>query len=478
MDLLGTLHPKRVLATEHQAGRVLTFGSAADLVARWSNAIAAKSEVGTPVVIATPNGYDQFLLCLAVARAGRLAVPVNDQMRPIEIDHVIADSGATLVIRSVTQLKGRFAVIEAATPDPEDVAALFYTSGTTGLPKGAALTHRSLIGQSSAGVLWPSHLRTDEVVAALPVAHIMGFVTYLGLAMCGVAVYCLEHFNPVEVLEVIERRDPSGFIGVPAMYRMLEEAGASSRDLRSIRVWCSGADAMPSDLIRQFKRYGASACLPIVGPVGEAMFLEGYGMVEAGGGVAAKVSLPLVRGGLIESLGFRLPGYRFRVVDPEGRSLPMGAVGELWIKGPGILREYWHSAEATRQTLTDDGWLRTGDLVRSGPLGTIVFQGRKKHVLKSGGYSVYPIEVEAAIEEHPDVLEAAVVGLPHETLGQIPAAAVRLRPRSKATVDELLAWCDERLAEYKAPRRIVVVKTLPKTGTNKVAKDRVAELFA
>jgi acyl-CoA synthetase (AMP-forming)/AMP-acid ligase II len=477
MDELAGIHGDRVLVSEHRSGRVLTYRAAGEVVARWSAGIARRTEPGDPVVVAMPSGYDQFLMCLAVARAGRLPAPVNDQMRPSEIEHVTLDAGASLVLRSARQLRGMAPAIEAADPEPTDVGALFYTSGTTGRPKGAALTHRSLVGAWAPAALWPSQVRDDEVVAALPVAHIMGFISYLGLAISGIRCYCLEQFKPVEVLEVLEARRSSGFIGVPAMYRRLLEAGAADRDLRSVRVWASGADAMPHDLVTEFKRFGASAEVPIFGSLGEASFVEGYGMVEVGGGVAEKLSPACVPSRLLSSIAMKVPGYRFRVVDDSGHQVPLGAVGELLVKGPGVLREYWKSPEATAETLSADGWLRTGDLVRRGPLGTIVFRGRSKQVIKSGGYSVYPLEVETVLEEHPEVLEASVFGAADPVLGEVPVAAVRLRPGGEVAPEELVHYVGERLSRYKSPRRVVVVDELPRTGSGKVQKDRLATLF-
>lgn len=484
MARLAEAHGDATFVTEEgpdRTSRVVTFEDAARTVERWSIAVHARIGPGRPVVVAMPNGVDQFLACLAVSRAGGVPAPVNPQMSSTEVDLVVQDSGAALVLRRRGDLdrgKGsRGAPITAATPDPDDVAALYYTSGTTGRPKGAALSHRGLVGQASIAAAWPSMIRRDEIVMALPVSHIMGFVALLTPAMAGVPVYLLTRFSPTRVLEVIEERRSSAFIGVPAMYRMMLEAGAADRDLTSVRLWMSGADVMPADLARRYKSFGATAKLPGIGEVGEAMFAEGYGMVEVGGSVAAKLSPPLLPIGLGESLGFTMPGWRFRVVDESGAAVLPGQVGELLISGPGVLKEYWGDRDATADALTEDGWLRTGDLARSGPFGTVVFAGRAKAVIKSGGYSVYPLEVEADLEEHPDVLEAAVVGLPDDHLGELPVAAVRLRPGASTTPDELVLWSEVRMAHYKAPRRVIIVDDLPRTGTRKVQRNLLIPLF-
>jgi len=217
--------------------------------------------------------------------------------------------------------------------------------------------------------------------------------------------------------------------------------------------------------------------LPLVGPVGEAMFLEGYGMVEVGGGVAAKISPPMLGVGLGDGLGVQLPGYRFKVVDGDGDEVPHGGMGELWVRGPGVIKGYWNAPEASRGVVSDDGWLRTGDLVRRGPMGTVVFVGRQKDVIKHAGYSVYAREVEAALERHPAVLEAAVVGLPHTTKGEVPAAVVRLVDGARLDELALEAWAREHLAAYKVPQRYVAVDELPRTGTSKLAKQALVDLF-
>jgi acyl-CoA synthetase (AMP-forming)/AMP-acid ligase II len=477
-DRLEKVHGGRRLVTEAAGGLDLTYAQAAKRVRRWSGGIAARVQPGEVVVIASPNGYEQLLLCAAAARAGALPAPVNDHMRKDEVAHVVKDSGAPLILRSAVGVDAAVPLTEAHRADPGEVAALFYTSGTTGSPKGVALTHRALVGQVASAALWPTRLHRDEAVISLPVAHIMGFAVLLGLAVAGIPTYLLPKFHPVKVLDAIETRRATMFVGVPAMYRMLDEAHATERDLTSVRVWASGADAMPPELAERFKKMGATITVPLLGALGEATFAEGYGMVEVGGGVAAKVSPPFLGGGPFgEALGFALPGYEMRVVGEDGEELSGGQVGHLQVKGPGVLKAYWGDEEATAAVLTDDGWLRTGDLARKGPLGLLVFEGRSKHVIKHGGYSVYSLEVEQLLEQHPDVLEAAVVGLPDERLGEVPAAVVRLVDGATLKRSKLDAFAREHLADYKVPTRYVAVEELPRTGTTKVQKAELLALF-
>ncbi len=477
MERLASVHGERHLVTEAHGGLDLSYMQAAKRVARWAGGISSRAEPGDVVVIATRNGYQQLLLSLAAARAGAIPAPVNDAMRAEEIQHVVDDSGATLVIRSAHEVDGHEPLHTAVGAATSDVAALFYTSGTTGKPKGAALSHDALLATVRGGPLFPSHLRHDEAVVSLPVAHIMGFVTLLGLAGAGVATWFSARFVAGEILDAIEERRPSVFIGVPAMYRLLLEAGAADRDLGSIRVWGSGADVMPADLARQFKSFGATVHLPGIGDLGEAAFAEGYGLVETGGGVAAKISPPFLSLGTGDAMGFPIPGYQLRVVDDLGNDVGLGDTGELLVRGPGVLRGYWQDDDATAEVLDADGWLRTGDLVRKGPMRTIVFAGRKKDVVMRGGFSVYAVEVEAVLESHPDVLEAAVVPLPDERLGEVPGAAVRLAEGVSLDDIDLDAHAREHLAHYKVPARYVAVDSLPRTGTRKVQRRELVSYF-
>jgi long-chain acyl-CoA synthetase len=476
MEQVAAAHGDRRLV-EEEGGRTLTARQASDLVDRWAGGIAAKVEPGDGVVIVTPNGYDQLLLCVAAARAGAVPAPVSDRLRQREVDGIVADSRAAMVLRSADEVAGAEPLRQARPAEPGAVGARFFTSGTTGRPKGAELSHRALVGQVSAAAAFPSPAQV-EVVVALPVAHIMGFAVLLGLACAGIPVYQLPKFRAGDVLDAIESRRATGFVGVPAMYRMLLDAGAEQRDLASVRVWGSGADVLPEDVAGRFKRMGAAVHLPLVGDVGQASVVEGYGMVEVGAGaVGFRVSPPYLPPGFGGGLVLPSPSYRFRIVGDDGRDVRPGQVGELWVRGPGVLSGYQGDEEATRAVVTEDGWLRTGDLARRGLFGTFALTGRAKDVVKSGGYSVYAVEVESSLEEHPDVLEAAVVGLPDERRGEVPAAAVRVRDGATVTPDELVAWAAERMAGYKVPRTIRFVDDLPRTGTQKVRRNAVRELL-
>jgi acyl-CoA synthetase (AMP-forming)/AMP-acid ligase II len=234
---------------------------------------------------------------------------------------------------------------------------------------------------------------------------------------------------------------------------------------------------MPTELAQTFQRLGGLATLPVLDrTVGLAAFVDGYGMVELGGGVASRVfppGLPLP----IPALVRPMRGNKLRVVDDAGKPARRGQVGELEVKGRGVMRGYHGREEATTEAMTPDGWLRTGDLARERLGGFFEFAGRKKDVIKHGGYSVFAVEVEEALAEHPSVLEAAVLGLPDERKGEVPVAVVRVQDGVSPDEAELIAWAKERLADYKVPGQILFVDELPRTGTEKVQKAKLKELF-
>ena len=474
LERFAAIRPDHPLVEEPD-GWKLDHREAADLVARAAGALRDRVQPGDRVLVATPNGYRLLLASLAVARAGGVAVPVNPRMADDEIDHVISDAEAVARIDDFDELT--VGPPCAAVPvDPASTAVLFYTSGTTGKPKGAQLSHRALVGTAGAGALVPEGLVARGAVSGLPVAHVAGFTMLVQMLSLGVPIYLLPRFRPTDALDAIEERRPVMFVGVPAMYRMMLEAGAEQRDLSSVRMWSSGADALPTELAEAFQGFGGTVRVPFTDrTLGKATFIDGYGMVELGGGAALRIlaPIPLPLSGWLRPMR----GNKFRVVDDAGHEVPQGEVGELAIKGPGTMRGYHGREEETAAALTPDGWLRTGDLARSRRFGFFELAGRKKDVIKHGGYSVFAVEVERAIEEHPAVAEAAVVGLPDERKGEVPAAAVRLVEGTGVTPDELMVFCKERLSDYKAPQQIVVVDEMPRTGTDKVNKRLLLDRF-
>lgn len=486
LDRLAAVHGgDRLVEQDSPVGltgtRVLSFEEAADVVARASGVLASRCAGGRRVVLRGPNDYGFFLACLAVSRAGGVVVPVNPRMRDEEVDHVVEDADAAVV--ELEWLADRLERSDAgrvpAVAPGDDVAGIFYTSGTTGQPKGARLSHAALVEPASWGALWPSGLRRDELVFSLPIAHIMGLASLVAAAGAGIPVFSIPRFSPSAVLDAIEERRATVFVGVPAMYRMLLEAGAEQRDLRSVRLWASAADVMPAELARRFKRMGATATLPVLGrSVGEAAFAQGYGMVELGGAATAKISPPGVGLGLGDLLGLSVFGTRMRVVDDTDREVGRGEVGELLVKSPAVLRGYHGKPDATREILTEDGWVRTGDLARKGRLGAARFAGRKKDVVMHGGYSVYPAEVEEVLGRHEAVAEVAVVGCPDRVKGEVPVAFVRIGGDRSVAEEDLLAFATAHLADYKVPVEVRFVEDLPRTGTGKVHKPELRERLA
>ena len=477
-DRLARVRPRQRLVTELGTDEVsLTYSETAQRCNRWSGALRRTILPGDRVVLALPNGYSLFLASVAVARAGGIAVPVNSRMRPGEVDHIIADSQARLVVRDEDELADGDES-RAVPAHPDDIAAIFYSSGTTGRPLGAQLTHRSLTGLVRLLALYPARPQGGEAVSGLPVAHISGFSMLVLMAGLGIPVCLLRKFNPVDALDAIEQRRATMFIGVPAMYRMMLEAGAEQRDLRSVRLWASGADAMPAELARRFQAMGRAIRLPLANrTAGVAAFVDGYGLVESAGAAAIRLAPPGPAALRLGLLAIARPGYKLRVLNDNGSFMEHGRVGELAVKGRAVMRGYLGNPDATRQVMTDDGWLRTGDLARRSRLGFVELVGRKKDVIKHGGYSVYAAEVECVLEEHPDILEAAVIGLRHEQKGQVPVAVLRVRAGSRLSEEELRGWLENRMSDYKIPQAFKFVDDLPRNGTDKVRKSELAVLF-
>jgi acyl-CoA synthetase (AMP-forming)/AMP-acid ligase II len=298
--------------------------------------------------------------------------------------------------------------------------------------------------------------------------------------MAGIRGCFLDHFDVASALDLVERHSITAFVGVPEMFARLLNSSPAPARLRTIRLWLSASDHLPAETRQRLRQFGALIRLPF-GKRIPSLLLNGYGMVEIGGLAMMGIELSLFPGS--SDLYFPVPPFHIRIVDESGASVPPGNTGELQIRRRGLAPHYWKREEGkplTSNLLTPDGWLRTGDLAIRNPLGLIRLTGRMKDVIKSGGYSVYVLELEEALLAHPAVARAVAFGLPHREKGERPAAAVELRAGASATEQELLDWGRQHLAGYKAPRRIWIFApgTLPQNHTGKVLRRELRERFS
>jgi malonyl-CoA/methylmalonyl-CoA synthetase len=334
---------------------------------------------------------------------------------------------------------------------------MIYTSGTTGWPKGAELTHRNLTANlNSLHEAWEWQ-NDDVLLHVLPLFHVHGLIVALhGALNAGATTVLLPRFEPLQTLELLVRRPCTVFMGVPTIHRRLVEApGAERYSLQHMRLVTSGSDRLPDDLFYRFeKQFGVQ-------------LLERYGMSEAG----MILSNPLHGERRVGSVGLPLPGVEVRIADPETNApLPDGQVGEVQVRGENVCKGYWRQPEKTAAAFTPDGWLRTGDLGLREPDGYFTLKGRAKDLIISGGYNVYPPEVERVLNEHPAVEASAVIGCPDAEWGERVIAIVELRSGVRAEPEEIMQFCRERLAPYKAPRQVLFTAPLPRNALGKVQK--------
>jgi len=463
---------------------------------------------GQPVAVYRTNDRACFHWFLAIIRAGGVAVPLNPQLSVREVRRILSESGTRILVtdtkvfrrsigdRSVLPIDRwiqhddeartldgflRFmpdgTSFPPSTIDPAATIAVFHTSGTSGFPKGAALSSRALLGARASIVLAGLFLGPEDLaLVALPWSHIMANSIALYGLMAGIRGCFLEHFNVEDALSLAERFKVTAFVGVPAMYSKLIHSNPDQARLRSVRVWLSASDYLPEEVGQRLHDFGALLRLPggmRVPPV----LLNGYGMVELGGLAMMGVALSFLPGS--GQLCFPVPPFRVRVVDESGRRTRAGAIGECQVRRRGLHPHYWND-KSDNGLLTADGWMHTGDLATRNRIGLIRLVGRMKDVIKSGGYSVYVRELEEAVLSHPSVAHAIAFGLCHEEKGEIPAAAVELRPGAAAEESELLAWCRERLAAYKSPRRIWILDAggLPRNYNGKFLRRMLVERFS
>jgi long-chain acyl-CoA synthetase len=420
-----------------------------------------------------------------VLRAGGVVVPMNVLLKGREVAFYLEDSGARLVFawhdfgeaaqagaaeagaECVLVTPGEIEgvvfgapeVTEVVDRDPGDTAVILYTSGTTGTPKGAELTHGNMQSNAETSADLIRFESGAVVLGGLPLFHSFGQTCSLNTAVLrGACLTLLPRFDPVKALEIIARDRVSIFLGVPTMYTaLLHTPAREGADVSSLKVCVSGGSAMPVEVMRGFEEaYGA-------------VILEGYGLSETS--PVASFNHP-DRERKPGSIGTPIAGVEMKVVDDEGREVPQGEVGEIVIKGPNVMKGYLNRPDATAETIRD-GWFHSGDLGRVDEDGYFFIVDRKKDMIIRGGYNVYPREVEEVLYEHPAVREAAVVGVPDEQWGEEVGAVVALKDGASATPEELRDFAKDQVAAYKYPRRVWIVADLPKGPTGKILKREI-----
>ena len=489
------------LALPGAGGATVSFAGLAALVRRATGVLRALGvERGARVALCTRNRMELAVAEWAAVRTGAVAVPLGSRMPPDEILRMLEDSGARVLIADREVLAGPLrdrrlpvdvrvvvdgageggarsfaALLEAADDAPaaevddRDLAVVFYTSGTTGRAKGVMLTHGNLMFATRATLRMSSLLGPPARMLGLMVMPLANTSGHQGLLLSiarATSMIVLDRFDPGAVLDLVERHGVNLLTGTPTMFRLLWEAGAPARDLSSIVSFGGGGDYFDLDLVSRFRVLPRGGENPV-------FFVTGYGMTETAGQLTQ--AFPAIE--FDGDLGFVQPGIDYRIVGPDGAPVAGGEVGELEVRGPNVSSGYWNAPEATAAAF-HDGWLRTGDLVREGTdARRLVFAGRAKDVVISGGNTIYPPEIERVLLEHPGVARAAVVGLPDPLMGQIPVAAVEPRPGADVDERNVLAWLHGRLAPYQRPRAVYVME-LPTSADLKVKRRLVADLLA
>jgi len=452
-------------------------------------------EPGDPVALQLPN-IPQFLISyFGILKAGGIVVPLNVMLRAPEVAFHLGDSGARVLIAwegiladaakgaEAAGLDHIYAVghagdaagavpferlldvvvprFEMVTRQPTDTAVIVYTSGTTGRPKGAELTHMQLyMNADIPGRLFDVQ-PDDVVITVLPLFHVFGLSSILDICVrFGCTMSLIPRFTPAAVLAAVQRDRATILEGVPTMFAdLLSDPGLGDYDLSSLRIAISGGASIPAPVLDAFEeRFGL-------------VILEGYGLTETASTTTFNVSADERRA---YSVGKPIWGTQTQVWDDQSRPLPPGPenVGEIVTRGMHVMKGYWHNREATADAFTGD-WLHTGDLGYFDEDGFLFIVSRKKELIIRGGYNVYPSEIENVLHAHPAIAEAAVVGVPDERLGEEVMAVVILRPSMDIVADELVAYCRERLAAYKCPRVFQFRAALPKNSLGKVLKDEL-----
>ncbi len=444
---------------------------------------------GARIAVQVEKSVEAMMLYLATLRAGYVFLPLNTAYQSAEMEYFIANAEPSVVVCSrknfgwvskIAFQQGTFNVFslddnrtgslldratqcsdshEVVQRKADDLAAILYTSGTTGRSKGAMLSHGNMLSNAQVLKDYWGWKTGDVLIHALPIFHVHGlFVAIHGALINGSKMIWLSKFDPKLVVEKLP--EATVFMGVPTLYvRLLAEPGLTREACRNMRLFVAGSAPL---LIETFKAWQERTGHTI---------LERYGMSET----AMLTSNPYEgerRGGTV---GFALPGVTLRVQGDGGQALPAGEVGGIEVKGPNVFQGYWRMPEKTKEEFTADGFFKTGDVGKIDEHGYIHIVGRSKDLIISGGYNVYPAEIEGYINDMPGVAESAVVGVPHPDFGEVGVAIVIAKPGSTLDGDAIIASLKASLANFKIPKRCFVVNELPRNTMGKVQKNLLRE---
>lgn len=489
--------PERSFA-EMPDGRRYTYQDLEDVSARFANALVALGvKPGDRVAVQVEKSIEAIMLYLGVVRAGAIFLPLNTAYTPAEIEYFLGDAeprvfvcdparrdalapaaqkpGAAIetlgVWKSPDASAGTLADRALAAPTafedvargPDDLAAILYTSGTTGRSKGAMLTHENLASNARTLVEEWRFTGDDVLIHALPIFHLHGlFVATNTLLLAGGSMFFLPRFDPDQILALMPRA--TVMMGVPTFYtRLLQHPGLTREATQGLRVFISGSAPLLAETHREWQARTGHA------------ILERYGMTETN----MNTSNPYDGERIAGTVGFPLPGVELRIADPEtGRILGPDEIGMIEVKGPNVFKGYWRRPEKTAEEFRPDGFFITGDLGKIDARGYVHIVGRGKDLIITGGYNVYPKEIETEIDAIPGVIESAVIGVPHSDFGEAVTAVVVADKAKPVTEAGILAALEGRLARFKQPKRVFVVPELPRNTMGKVQKNVLRESYS
>lgn len=460
-----------------------TYGQLDDLSARFAAVLRSYGvEVGDRIVVQVDKSVGAMALYLGCLRVGAIFVPLNTAYTAAEVDYFLGDSEPRLfvtrslrdaaadhiLVMGTTPDSPLWAEALAAEPDPviaprtaSDIAAILYTSGTTGRSKGAMLSHGNLTSNAQElNRLW-GFTPDDVLLHALPVFHVHGLFIALHTAFLSAATTIfVPSFDAAQVKALLPKA--TVLMGVPTFYtRLLALPDFGAGDCRSIRLFISGSAPMLAETHRQFEARTGQ------------IVLERYGMTEAG----IITSNPLDGERVAGTVGYPLPGVDLRIADEQGQPLPHDTPGFIEIKGPNVFGGYWRMPEKTAQEFRDGGWFITGDVAVQSPDGRVTIVGRAKDLIISGGYNIYPKEIESVLDAVAGVAETAVIGVPDPDFGECVVALVVPEKTLAPSLADLEACVREQLARFKHPRKIILVQDLPRNAMGKVQKNLLRDLY-